>query len=370
MVAGRLAGAMALLGGAYLVLRPFLVPMVWAAIVAYVTWPLHARVRDRIGRPHLVAALFTAIAVVLVALPVGWFIVALAEQGTQLGRVALDWLEAGAPLPDWLARYAWVQEQIARLRGLALPADLTPYLARFGAQISNGLVRLASGLGRNIFSLGVMLIGLYTLYVHGARLASHTRHLVAAFLPATSPQFLEEVGAVVRAVVFGLIGTAIAQGILAGFGFSLFGVPFAVALGALTSILSFVPAGPVLVWGGAALWLLASDQQGAALGMALWGILVVSSVDNVLRPILISRSGSIRIPFLVVFFGVFGGLAAFGPLGLFLGPVLLSVVFALAAEFPQREASAPVVLADASASGSAPEAAAQRPGKSAASSAP
>jgi predicted PurR-regulated permease PerM len=75
--------------------------------------------------------------------------------------------------------------------------------------------------------------------------------------------------------------------------------------------------------------------------MAVWGVLLVSSLDNVLRPILIGRTGSIRIPFLVVLFGVLGGLAAFGPLGLFIGPVLLSVTFALSAEFPSRQAPAP-----------------------------
>jgi predicted PurR-regulated permease PerM len=315
--------------------------MVWAAIGAYVTWPVFAWLRARLRRPTLVAALLTLGVLVLIGIPIGWFIVALADQGTALARVAIEWLQAGAPLPEWLGSNPWVARQVESLRELAVPTDLTPYLAGFGRQLSNALVALGGGLARNVFAFAAAMIGLFTLYVNGEALTQHARRLAAVFFPTTSPQFLEEIGAVVRAVVFGLIGTAIAQGLLAGIGLAIFQVPFPVALGALTSILSFVPGGPVLVWGGASLWLLMSGSTGMAVGMALWGVLLVSSLDNVLRPLLIARSGTIRIPFLVVFFGVLGGLAAFGILGLFLGPVVLSVAFALIAEFPGRPAPVP-----------------------------
>jgi predicted PurR-regulated permease PerM len=342
LLMARIAGVVALLAAAYLVLRPFLVPMLWAAIGAYVTWPLYARVRARFGRPTLVAALFTLSVLVLIGIPVGWFIVALADQGTALARLTIDWLHAGAPLPEWLGSNPWVQRQMESLKSLAMPTDLTPYLARIGGQLSNGLVKLAGGLARNVFAFAVTLLGLFALYVDGEGLTRHARRILAAFFPSTSPQFLEDVGSVVRAVVFGLIGTAIAQGLLAGIGLAIFGVPFPVPLGALTAILSFVPAGPVLIWGGAAVWLYMGGFTGAAIGMAIWGLVMVSSLDNVLRPLLISRSGSIRIPFLVVFFGVLGGLAAFGLLGLFIGPVVLSVVFTLIADFPGRTPDAGV----------------------------
>jgi predicted PurR-regulated permease PerM len=336
LLLARIAGVLVLSGAAYLVLRPFLVPMIWAAIGAYVTWPLYSRLRDRIGRPVLVAALLTLSVTVLIGIPVGWFIAALADQGTALARLAIDWLQAGAPLPAWLGSSAWVLRITQAFQSFAMPADLTPYLASIGGRVSNGLVALAGGLARNVFAFAVAMMGLFALYVDGEALTRHARRIVAAFFPTTSPQFLEEVGGVVRAVVFGLVGTAIVQGLMAGIGLAIFGVPFPVPLGALTSILSFVPAGPVFVWGGASLWLLMNGFGGAAAGMALWGLVMVSSLDNVLRPLLISRSGTIRIPFLVVVFGVLGGLAAFGLLGLFLGPVVLSVAFALIAEFPGR----------------------------------
>jgi predicted PurR-regulated permease PerM len=232
-----------------------------------------------------------------------------------------------------------VQRLTTRFESFAIPANLTPYLASIGGQVSNALVKLAGELARNVFAFAVTLVGLFALYVDGEALTRHAQRIAAAFFPTMSHRLLEDVGAVVRAVVFGLVGTAIFQGLVAGLGLALFGVPFPVPLGALTSILSFVPAGPVLVWGGAALWLLTQGWTGSAVGMAIWGVVAVSSLDNVLRPLLISRSGGIRVPFLVVLFGVLGGLAAFGLLGLFLGPVVLSVAFTLIADFPERSTS-------------------------------
>jgi predicted PurR-regulated permease PerM len=143
----------------------------------------------------------------------------------------------------------------------------------------------------------------------------------------------------VRAVVFGLLGTALVQGTLAAIGFAIFGVPSAVFFGFVTVLVSLVPAGPALVWIGACIWLYSQDRIGATIGMALWGALLVSTIDNFLRPYLIS--GPTRIPFLLVFFGVLGGLASLGLLGMFVGPVLLAVGFGLLAELPGRYSGAP-----------------------------
>jgi predicted PurR-regulated permease PerM len=337
LVATRVGAGLLLLAGAYLVLRPFLVGLIWAAIIAYVTWPLFGRARRWSGRPVTVAALFTLAIFLLVVVPVSWFLVTLAEQVTSLVIATQGWIQAGAPLPDWLYQIPWLGERISDLRA-DLPAfgDVASHLARFGGQLSQRLVGIASGAASNVFSFLVMLIALFSFYVDGEGLTGHARRLSGALFP-TRPEFVDDVGEVVRAVVFGLVGTALVQGIMAAIGLAIFGVPSAVAFGALTSVLSFVPAGPPLVWGGAALWLFLEGHVGSAIGMALWGLLLVSSIDNVLRPVLISRVGTAPIPFLVVFFGVIGGLAAFGLLGLFLGPVVLSVTFALISRFPVGE---------------------------------
>ena len=131
----------------------------------------------------------------------------------------------------------------------------------------------------------------------------------------------------VKGVVYGLIGTAIAQSIVALIGFLIAGVPGAFLLSALTFVLSLVPMGPVLIWGGAAAWLYSQGQSGWAIFMVVYGVAVISSVDNFVKPILMSRAGGLSM--LLVVLGVFGGAVAFGFIGLFVGPALLAVAWGL-----------------------------------------
>ena len=131
----------------------------------------------------------------------------------------------------------------------------------------------------------------------------------------------------------------LAQGVLAAIGFAIAGVPGAVLLGVATFFLSVVPVGPPLVWGGAALWLFQQGLPGWAAFVAAWGFLVVSTVDNVIKPFIISRGASL--PFAIVFLGVLGGVLAFGVIGVFLGPTLLAVGYRLALEWTDWSAEAP-----------------------------
>jgi predicted PurR-regulated permease PerM len=139
-------------------------------------------------------------------------------------------------------------------------------------------------------------------------------------------------------VVYGVIGTALAQATLQGLGLWLAGVPAAFFLGFLTFFLGFVPIGPPLIWLPAAAWLLYNGAIGWGLFLIGWGFLVVSGADNVLRPYLISRGS--KLPLLLVFFGVLGGLFAFGFLGLFLGPTLLAIGYVLFQEWSGEPRSA------------------------------
>jgi predicted PurR-regulated permease PerM len=325
-----------LLAATLYVMQPFLVPVVWAAILAYVTWPLFRAVRRRTKSPRLSAALFTGAVGLGVGVPVAWLLVALASEATHLIGVSREWLDAGAPLPEWVMARPWLAERAGEARDNAIvnPTAVIQYVTRYASQVSGRLVEVASGLASNVFKFAITVLSLFFFYLDGERLGAQLGRLARIVFPS-APQVLEHVGGVVRAVVFGLIGTAIVQGVIAGIGFAIFGVPSPVALGALTFVASFIPAGPMLLWIGASVWLLVGGSPYAAAGMAGYGLVLISSIDNVLRPLLIS-GGQVPIHFLVVFFGVLGGLAAFGMLGLFLGPVLLSVTFALVVEFSRR----------------------------------
>jgi predicted PurR-regulated permease PerM len=133
--------------------------------------------------------------------------------------------------------------------------------------------------------------------------------------------------ATVTGVMVGIVGTALAQALVALIGFAIAGVPGAILLGMATFFLSMIPVGPPLIWGGAAFWLYSQGETGWAVFMGVYGLLVISSVDNFVKPILISRSASL--PILLIALGVFGGILAFGFIGIFLGPTLLALAHTL-----------------------------------------
>jgi predicted PurR-regulated permease PerM len=143
-------------------------------------------------------------------------------------------------------------------------------------------------------------------------------------------------GGTVRGVIYGILGTAIAQSLVAGLGFWIAGLPGAVLLSVLTFFLAVIPFGPPMIWLPAAMWLFAQNKPGMAIFMLVWGGLGISSVDNFLRPYLISQGS--KMPFVLIFCGVIGGALSFGLVGVFLGPTLLAVAFRLIEEW----SSAPV----------------------------
>jgi predicted PurR-regulated permease PerM len=138
-------------------------------------------------------------------------------------------------------------------------------------------------------------------------------------------------GGTVRGVIYGILGTAIAQALVAGLGFWIAGVPGAVLLSVLTFFFAVIPFGPPLIWMPAACWLFTQDKPGLGIFMALWGLLGISSVDNFLRPYLISQGS--KMPFVLIFCGVIGGALAFGLVGVFMGPTMLAVAFRLIEEW-------------------------------------
>jgi predicted PurR-regulated permease PerM len=348
----RLALGLFLFGATILILRPFLVPMVWAATVAFMTWGPYTRACRASGRPRAMALLFTLAVFLLLGVPTVWLLVLGINEAIELVGAGQAWVRAGTPLPAWLTESRWFGAIVERLLAQPLPGagEVGPRLLEVGKALSQQLLRLAGGVAQNVFAFFVTVITLYVLYSDGERLAAHGRRLFAWLFPGQPAHYLDEVGGVIRAVVLGVLGTAAAQGGVAGVGYAIFGVPYAVGLSVLTAFLSFLPGGTFLTTAGSALWLFSQGRTGAAVGMALWGFLLVGTLDGWLRPLLISRSGTGNLPFLLILFGVLGGLAAFGLLGLLFGPVVLAVVFALLAELPPR-AEAGELPAEASAAG-------------------
>lgn len=317
-------------GLTFWVLSPFLAALAWAGILAYVTWPLHQWLCRRLpGRDRLVALLMTLGVAATLLLPLVWVLSILvgdlaAASATlkQLSTQGLPPLRAGVqgwPGGEWFAaQYQRVQVD---------PAWVRAQIDALGLSDAFRLKALVGGVGRNVAKFGLAVFALFFLYRHGASVLEQFRRVAARWLGEASRGYILAVGVTVRAVVFGIVLTALAQGVLAGLGYWVAGVPAPALWGVITALVSLIPfVGPV-VWIGLSLALLAHGETQAALGLFLWGALVVSWVDNLIRPLVIS--GPTRIPFLLVFLGVLGGLKAFGLIGLFLGPVLLAVSVAI-----------------------------------------
>jgi len=194
--------------------------------------------------------------------------------------------------------------------------------------------------GGMILVQGVMEMSLaafvcFFLYREGAALVSFLNRAMAQMVGNRAESVLGTIDSTVRGVMFGLLGTALAQGVVATIGFTIAGVPAVLLLGAITFLFSLVPVGPPLVWGGAAIWLFYQGKVGWGIFMLLWGFFLISSVDNIVKPWLISRTS--HLPFILGVFGVMGGVVAFGLIGIFIGPTLLAVGFSLIREWVARD---------------------------------
>lgn len=330
-----LAALAVLVVGCYVVIQPFLSPLLWAAILCFSTWPLYRWWETLLrGRRTLAATIMTlVIAVVLV----GPFVVVGANLADNLALAItsiLESLQQGIPQPPgWVGRIpvigGWVEDSWqARAAG---PDQLVEELKSILDASKGMLAGLGVDLGRGVLQLSLSVFATFFLYRDGATIAQRIGEAVERITQDRTQQLLTVVGGTVKSVVYGLLGTALAQGIAAGVGFWIAQVPAALLLGLLTFFLSLVPFGPPLVWGGAALWLFSQGEMGWGIFVLAWGLLVISTVDNFIKPYLISRGS--KLPFLLVFFGVLGGVFAFGFIGIFLGPILLAVGFSLLGEW-------------------------------------
>jgi predicted PurR-regulated permease PerM len=316
----------------YLMLRifkPFLPGIAWAVVLAAVLHPAYRRLSGWMGGRQWLAAILMAVLVgAFLVVPTGILMVQVGQGAVQ----AYQWLEAkseaGEPLLDpkevpwleeaqtWLGR--WVDVESINVRDLALSA-----MRAMGGGLAGRTRAVVSGVVATVLTVVVLLVTLAVLFHEGPKLLA----MVRRFLPLSEPdkdEALERLRAVTRAVFLGVILTAAIQGIMGGIGFAIVGLPYAVAFGALTFLLALLPlVGAAMVWVPAVIWLFLAGHPVKALILLVWGATAVSSLDNVLRPIFIGRA--LRLHMLLVFFGILGGLMAFGMVGLFLGPIVITL---------------------------------------------
>ena len=316
--------------GAYQVLKPFMSPIAWAAVLCVMTWPLYRRVRSRVGkRDSLAALLMTSLLLVAVVLPVVFASWLLSEEIVLTVKKADALLDNPPEAPQWVRQLPLIGPRAGDwfARWKEDPKSLQDLLVEHGSSLREVLLSGASRLGRNLVKIVLTLLTTYFFFRYGEELLEQMRKVAHRFTGERAQPWIHIVGGTIRAVVYGLLMTAVAQGSLAGLGYWVCGVPAPVLLGAATCFLALIPFGAPLVWIPAGVWLLAQNRLVPGLGLLAWGIAVVSTIDNVLRPYFIS--GATQIPYLLVFFGVLGGVGAFGLVGVFIGPTILAVLLAL-----------------------------------------
>jgi predicted PurR-regulated permease PerM len=312
------------------VLRPFVVPLIWGGILAYVSWPLQQRiVRALRGRNGLASLLTTLLVTLAIVVPLIWLILMVRVEAVAAYGKVQTFLASQPTLPQalrdlpWVG--AWAQDLLQQLS--ADPTAIREQLLLTMEQSSVEVSKLIGGVGRNVAKLFFAVLSMFFLLRDGPRLMREARAVLEGILGPRVHDYLDAVGATTQAVVYALILGAIAQGAVAGIGYWIFGVEAPALMGALTVLIALIPFGAPFVWGSLSLWMLVNGNVWGGVGLLLWGVLLVSWMDNIVRPLVISNAT--RMPFLLVVFGVLGGVLAFGLVGLFIGPVLLAVSLAI-----------------------------------------
>jgi predicted PurR-regulated permease PerM len=330
--------------GCLMVLWPFVTALVWATVLSFTIWPLYGRLTKWLGGRRTLAAVLLSLAMVLaVVLPLAIVGLKLRDNVAQLETATRRLLDAGLPTaPAWLGKIplvgnsateAWNKlagdsaQLAAKAKDLIEP--VAAWLLRAGLKLGVGLAQLA---------LSVLLT--FFMLRNGQALGRSLIEAIRRISGERGPRLLELAGQTVRGVVYGILGTALVQGAMAGVGLLIAGVPGAPLLALLTFFLSVVPGGPPLVLFPAAFWLFHQGSTGWGVFMLIWGT-AVSTVDNFIKPWLISQGSDM--PFVLILFGVLGGALAFGFIGVFIGPTLLAVGYRIISEWSSasRDSASP-----------------------------
>lgn len=325
-------------------LSPFLKPILWAVIFALVLYPAHLALSHRIGNTYS-ALFFTLTVLLLVVIPFSLVLGLAIRQSMELFQLALKFSQEEAytellnrALQQGLIKKLFTQEQINNLSSYLHSEDFRNMLIaglRDLAQKGLNLVAtLVPAIGVFLFKVFVFLLTLFFILRDGLRFLSFAERFLPMHGEDIEQVFLTVYKTVI-ATVYGSIGVGIVQAVLGFIGYKLAGLDYALLLAMSTFIASFVPPfGASFVWFPVALYTFANKGLYPGVFMFLYGMLIISTIDNVVRP-LIMKMG-VSLPYIVLFFSIIGGLLTFGFVGIFLGPIIFTTLFTLALIYEKR----------------------------------
>jgi predicted PurR-regulated permease PerM len=323
----RIALVTFLVVGGFLVVQPLMTAILFAAVICVSTWSFYRQLWRKLGRRDALAAfIMTLLLLVALIVPMAYLAANLADSASALFEHLRPTLEHPQPYaPEWLRNLPLVGESISDFwhRVATSQEALLQWLSQFYEPARSLALRGAQLVGTGLLQLLLAVVVAFFFYRDGGRLAEGLITIARHLGGELGEKMLELSCGTVKAVMLGIFGTAVAQAAVAWLGFLIAGAPAPLLLATATFFLSMIPVGPPLIWGGAALWLFNQGDYAWAIFMLVYGVVAISGVDNVVKPILISHSA--KLPLLLIILGVLGGAIAFGLVGIFLGPTLLAL---------------------------------------------
>jgi predicted PurR-regulated permease PerM len=313
------------------VLKYFIVPVLWAAIIAYMTWPWYQWIYRKSGsRATLSATIMISLIILLIGIPLTFGIFMLQHEGRNLYYELQKQVFSGhLNVPQFIRELPFIGKEVSRTLK-DINTDPNSIIQSVSIWIQGHLNYgrfVLNEIGKNIVKLCFAVLSLFFFYRDGQTILNQVSKALEMIIGPRVHHYLDTISETTRAVVYGVGLTAVAQAVLAGLSYFVAGVPNPMVLTIVTFILALIPFGTPIAYGSVALWLFSQGQTMEAIGVMVWGVCIVSTSDNVIRPLVIS--GATQIPFLLIMFGVLGGIASFGLVGLFIGPVILAVLLAI-----------------------------------------
>jgi predicted PurR-regulated permease PerM len=322
-----------------MVIAPFVPAILLALILTLATWPAFTYIEKRLNhKTTLAATLMTIILIFIFVAPLLFIGSTLMDSFRGLmGTLTSTLGQRPTSMPDWLHSLPIIGGHVDQFWSdyIENKERIPMLLQEHSGTITQKLLAVAASIGKGIVDISLAVLISFFMFRHGVGAGERVLSLIENFGGAKAVHLLHVSKGTLIAVIYGVVGTAIAQGALAAFGFWLAGVPGPALLGLLVFILSFIPGGPPLIWIPATIWLFGEDMVGAGIFLGLWSLIIVSGADNVLRPYFISLGSNL--PLLLVLMGVIGGILAFGFIGLFVGPTILAVAYNIMLEWSHAQ---------------------------------
>lgn len=329
----RLWAALALVALGLWILHGFLVPLAWAVILGLATWPLYLRLRQAFGprAPSVLPPLLLTLAAAGILFgPMTYGLIQLGHETQSFARIVQEALRNGLPAPEWVTHLPRVGDWAGRIwtewlgSSEAIGESLRHFLASDALDYTRGLA--VQVLHRYVAAFFTM-VTLFFVYRNGESVGRRVLILCDRIFGSDGSRYALHTASAVRATVNGIVLVALGQGMALGFGYAAAGLQHATLLGALTGLVAFVPFAAKLMLLGASLVLFSDGQIGAGAGLIVYGLVVILSADNYVRPKLIGDA--VKLPFLWTLLGILGGLETFGLLGLFLGPTAMAILMSV-----------------------------------------